>query len=235
MPRHKAKSKRLAKSAGTGGTQDGDAELLVADPNWVDIAEIPRDVEHYHLFDPPRAFYDEMLADRGSWAMEADLTTAKCVTSALWRISFPWIVDYQQWRRHVGLFLQRLCSHRASCAAGADERFSKLEAQLQEVKASLSEVRANLEVTQDELNRARGQLSQLTASFRPVQELAIMRPSSVVANDAERIRRAQLRAVSSRSPDPRVATAAMRGVERIDRAAIARFEPESKPWEAAVQ
>ena len=35
--------------------------------------------------------------------------------------------------------------------------------------------------------------------------------------------------------DPRVATAAMRGVERIDRAAIARFEPESKPWEAAVQ
>ena len=61
-----------------------------------------------------------------------------------------------------------------------------------------------------------------------------MRPSSVVANDAERIRRAQLRAVSSRSPDPRVATAAMRGVERIDRTAIARFEPESQPWEAAV-
>ena len=235
MPRHKAKSKRLAKSAGTGGTQDGDAELLVADPNWVDIAEIPRNVEHYHLFHPPRAFYDEMLADRGSWAMEAPLTTAKCVTSAFWRISFPWIVDYQQWRRHVGHFLQRLCSHRASCAKGADERFSKLEAQLQEVKASLSEVRANLEVTQDELNRTRGQLSQLTASFRPVQELAILRPSSVVADNAERIRRAQLRAVSSRSPDPRVATAAMRGVERIDRAAIARFEPESKPWEAAVQ
>ena len=102
------------------------------------------------------------------------------------------------------------------------------------MKASLSEVRANLEVTQDELNRTRGQLSQLTASFRPVQELAIMRPSSVVADDAERIRRAQLRAVSSRSPDPRVATAAMRGVERIDRAAIARFEPEKKPCEAAV-
>ena len=248
MPRHKAKSKRLAKSAGTGGTQDGDAELLVADPNWVDIADIPRNVQHYHLFHHPRAFYDEMLADRGSWAMEAPLTTAKCVTSAFWRISFPWIVDYQQWRRHVGHFLQRLCSHRASCAKGADERFSKLEAQLQVVKASLSEVsanlegtkdelsevRANLEVTQDELNRARGQLSQLTASFRPVQELAIMRPSSVVADDAERIRRAQLRAVSSRSPDPRVATAAMRGVERIDRTAIARFEPESQPGEAAV-
>ena len=233
MTRHKAKSKPKAKSAGTSGTQDGDAALLVADPNWVDIAEIPRDAEHYHLFHPPRAFYDEMLADRGSWAMNADLTTAKCVTSALWRISFPWIVDYQQWWRHAGLFLQRLCSHRASCAAGADERFSKLEAQLQEVKASLSEVRANLEVTQDELNRTRGQLSQLTASFRPVQELAIMRPSSVVANGAERIRRAQLRAVSSRSPDPRVATAAMRGVERIDRTAIARFEPESQPWEAA--
>ena len=236
MPRHKAKSKRLAKISETGGTQDGDEEALVADPNWVDIAEIPRNVEHYHLFHPPRAFYDEMLADRGSWAKDADLRTAKCVASAHWRISFPWIVDNQQWRRHVGHFLQRLCSHRASCAKGADERFSKLEAQLQEVKASLSEVRANLEVTQDELNRTRGQLSQLTASFRPVQELAIMRPSSVVADGThERIRRAQLRAVSSRSPDPRVATAAMRGVERIDRAAIARFEPESKPWEAAVQ
>ena len=234
MPRHKAKSKRLAKIAETGGTQDGDEESLVADPNWVDIAELPRNVEHYHLFHPPRAFYDEMLADRGSWAMEAPLTTAKCVTSALWRISFPWIVDYQQWRRHVGHFLQRLCSHRASCAAGADERFSKLEAQLQVVKASLSEVRANLEVTQDELNRTRGQLSQLTASFRPVQELAILRPSSVIADNTQRIQRAQLRAVSSRSPDPRVATAAMRGVERIDRTAIARFEPESQPGEAAV-
>ena len=234
MPRHKVKSKRLAQSAATDGTQgDGDAELLVADPNWVDIKEIPTNAERYHLFDPPRAFYDEMLADRGSWAMDADITTARCVTSALWRISLPWIVDYQEWRRHVGIFLQRLCSHRASCAAGADERFSKLEAQLQEVKASLSEVRANLEVTQDELNRTRGQLSQLTASFRPVQELAIMRPSSVVADDAERIRRAQLRAVSSRSPDPRVATAAMREVERIDRTAIARFEAESQPWEAA--
>ena len=60
-----------------------------------------------------------------------------------------------------------------------------------------------------------------------------MRPSSVVADDAHRIRRAQLRAVSSRSPDPRVATAAMHAVERIDRTAIARFEPESQPWEAA--
>ena len=174
-----------------------------------------------------------MLADRASWAMDADHTTAKCVTSALWRISFPWIVDYQQWRRHVGHFLQRLCSHRASCAAGADERFSKLEAQLQEVKASLSEVRTNLEGTRDELNRARGQLTELTASFRPVQELAIMRPSSVVADNAQRIHRAHLRAVSSRSPDPRVATAAMREVERIDRTAIARFEAESQPWEAA--
>ena len=232
MRRHKAKSQRLAKSAGTGGPIHGsgdmvrDAELLVADPNWVDIAEIPRNVERYHLFNPARAFYDEMLADRGSWAMDADITTARCVTSALWRISCPWIVDYQQWRRHVGHFLQRLCSHRASCAAGADERLSKLEAQLQEVKASLSEVRANLEVTQDELNRTRGQLSHLTASFRPVEELAILRPSSVLADDAERIRRAQLRAVSSRSPDARVATAAMRRVERIDRTAIARCEQE---------
>ena len=187
---------------------------------------------------PPRFFFDEMLADRNSWDMGADLATAKCVASALWRTTFPWLADFQQWRRHVGEFLHRLCSHRAHRAGKTRERFAELESQLQAARMSIAELRetldkvnTNLDVARDELNRTRGQVSQLAASFRPVQELAILRPSSVIADDAERIRRAQHRATSARSPDPRTATAAMRWVERMDRQAIARYEREVEPWE----
>ena len=239
MPRHKTRRKQAARPSSPHCPRDeDDAEILVADPNWVDISDVPVDAGDYHVFEPPRVFFDEMLADRNSWAMGADFVTAKCVASALWRTTFPWLADYQQWRRHVGEFLDRLCSHRAHRAGKTQERFAELESQLQaarmsiaELRATLDEVNTILDVTRDELNRTRGQVSQLAASFRPVQELALLRPSSVIADDAERIRRAQHRAISARSPDPRTATAAMRRVERMDREAIARYEQEVEPWE----
>ena len=232
MPRHKTRRKQAARpSSQHCPRNEDDAEILVADPNWVDILDLPVDAGHYHFLDPPRVFFDEMLADHNSWDMGADLATAKCVASALWRTTFPWLADFQQWRRHVGEFLHRLSSHRAHHAGRTQERFAELESQFQAARMSIAELKATLDVTRDELNRTRGQVSQLAASFRPVQELALLRPSSVIADDAERIRRAQHRATSARSPDPRTATAAMRWVERMDRQAIARYEREVEPWE----
>ena len=110
-----------------------------------------------------------------------------------------------------------------------DERLKHLEEQvdtmseaLDTANAAVARLEEALDATRDDLNRARGQLSQLTASFQPVQELALLRPASVITDDAERVRRAHYRAISTRSPDPRAAAAAMRRVEQMDREALAR-------------
>ena len=127
--------------------------------------------------------------------------------------------------------VERLCAHRALQAEHTGRRLGTLERELAGTTACLSAMQSNMErmeealdATRAELNRTRGQVTQLAASFNPVQELALLRPSSVIATDAERVRRAQLRATSSRSPDPRAATAAMRKVEQMDREAMARYE-----------
>ena len=143
----------------------------------------------------------------------------------------PWLADYQQWRLHVADFFSRLCSHRAHHTARTEERLKLLEGHFASMSKALDTANAGvarleeaLDATRDDLNRVRGQLSQLTASFQPVQELALLRPASVITDDAERARRAYYRAISTRSPDPRAAAAAMRRVEQMDREALARHE-----------
>ena len=143
----------------------------------------------------------------------------------------PWLADLQQWRLHAADFFCRLCSHREHRMKRTDERLDALEKQvntlataLDKANAEVKKLEVTLDATRDDLNRARGQLSQLTSGFAPVQELALLRPSSVITHTEERIRRAQYRAVSSRSPDPRAATAAMRRVEQMDRDAMARHK-----------
>ena len=128
-------------------------------------------------------------------------------------------------------FVQRLCAHRALQAEHTGRRLGTLERELAGTTACLSAMQSKmermeeaLEATSVELNRTRRQVTELATSFNPVQELALLRPSSVIATDAERVRRAQLRATSSRSPDPRAATAAMRNVEQMGREAMARYE-----------
>ena len=155
----------------------------------------------------------------------------RCVASAISKIVMPWMADYQQWRVHAADFCVRLCAHRAYREKRTDARLQALEEQvkllsktLDVTNAEVKKLEVTLDATRDDLNRARGQLSQLTSGFAPVQELALLRPSSVITHTEERIRRAQYRAVSSRSPDPRAATAAMRRVEQMDRDAMARHE-----------
>ena len=210
---------------------DSSTSDLVPDPTWVDIEPLQKGDVRFAVFDPPRAFYDDMVAKGSSWAMGADNTVVRCVASSLSRIAMPWLADLQQWRLHAADFFCRLCSHREHRMKRTDERLDALEKQvntlataLDKANAEVKKLEVTLDATRDDLNRARGQLSQLTSGFAPVQELALLRPSSVITHTEERIRRAQYRAVSSRSPDPRAATAAMRRVEQMDRDAMAKHE-----------
>ena len=143
----------------------------------------------------------------------------------------PWMAYYQQWRLHAADFFCRLCAHRVHRMKRTDARLHALEEQVKTLSntidiasAEVKRLEDALDATRDDLNRARGQLSQLTAGFTPVQELALLRPASVITDTDERIRRARYRAVSTRSPDPRTAAAAMRRVEQMDRDALARHE-----------
>ena len=240
MPRRKGDRQPKGKQERYGDLEE--PNLLVPDPTWVDITPLPVDADHFNVFTPPRSFYENMVAGAPSWAPPgSELGTVRCLAAAISKIVMPWLADYQQWRRHVADHLSRLCSHRAYAAQSVESRFSdqaskdchldglvsKLRDSVSMMRDDLAEAKRDLEVAKDDLYRVRRQVERLSDSFQPVQELALLRPSSVLTNDAERIRRAQHRATSSRSPDPRAATAAMRQVEQMDRRAIAMYEPAS--------
>ena len=111
----------------------------------------------------------------------------------------PWLVDWQDWRKHASDFFRRLCLHTQRRADTTDARLEKLRTGLEALNA---------------------RVVVLSASLGELRELAVTHPKTVVPNSPRaRIRRAQLRA-ASRSPDPRVAHAAIREGARLDQAAI---------------
>ena len=233
MPRARQRGRRPGHHS-----PDPSADELLPDPAWVDIQAIPVNVERYNLFEPPRAFYDSMVGDSAAWAMGVGLTVARCVASAVARTVMPWLVDSQLWRRHAAEFFDRLCAHRAHRAQRIDRRLELLTQQLAECTSNLCKLGEDVALLERTMAETRAELrgigtrmAQLEASFQPVQELALLRPATVIAEDGlDRVRRAHYRAVSSRSPDPRTAMAAMRRVEQMDRAAMARYEAATQPW-----
>ena len=165
----------------------------------------------------------------------------------------PWLVDYQEWRRHASEFVVRLCSHRARMAECNERHFKALEQQVIANAANLSTVKSvngdlrdqlaanyadmsnmrdtlqqqqlyirqlsqdmkqhqqhhkrleadhsravrQLNAARDEINRMRGQLTQLNANFQTLQELAVLHPSSVIPSGSGRVQRTHLRKPAS--------------------------------------
>ena len=195
---------------------------MIPDPTWVDLQAIPDGATRYRRFNTPREFYDSMVADAPSWALGADGTIVRCVTSAIARTVIPWIVDAQHWREHLGDFCARLCAHRQHRASTLDARLDREH----DLQVSISEsLERRLSALEASLGRLEGRLTTVEQHLQGLHETALLRPASVIHEEGlDRVRRAQLRAVSSRSPDPRTALSAMRCVEQMDRRAMARHE-----------
>ena len=206
---------------------------MVPDPTWVDLQLIPRDANRYHRFNTPREYYDSMVADAPAWALGADGTVVRCVTSALARTVVPWLVDAQLWRRHLGDFCSRLCAHREHRATALDARLDREHAFCVTSTGRLEQRLSTLETTLGGLD---ARLAKIEHDLHGIHEMALLRPASVIHEEGiDRVRRAQLRAVSSRSPDPRAALSAMRKVEQMDRHAMARHESAGGPWKEVPQ
>ena len=199
---------------------------MVPDPTWVDLQLIPGNASRYRRFNTPRDFYDSMVADATAWALGADGTVVRCVTSALARTVVPWLVDAQLWRRHLGDFCSRLCAHREHRATALDARLDREHASCVTSTGRLEQRLSTLEAT----------LGGWMPAWQGIHEMALLRPASVIQEEGiDRVRRAQLRAVSSRSPDPRAALSAMRKVEQMDRHAMARHESAGGSWKEVPQ
>ena len=217
MPRTKGwKGGTSSEATSVAGAND---EEMQVDAGWCDIAALPVDPCKYNLFHPPKAFYDGMLADSASWSHDADKNVARCVASAISKIVMPWLVDWQDWRKHASDFFRRLCLHRQRRADTTDARLEKLRTGLESLNA---------------------RVVVLSASLGELRELAVTHPKTVVPNSPRaRIRRAQLRA-ASRSPDPRVAHAAIREGARLDQESfmhantLPRYEGEGDRTDAQI-
>ena len=94
MPRAKGRGRKgrdgpPADGNGGDAAQTEAVEDLVADPDWADISEIPKDASRYSYFETPRAFFDAMVADSASWAHGVDRNCASCVATALGKVVVP--------------------------------------------------------------------------------------------------------------------------------------------------
>ena len=75
------KSRCKAHSPRTGPLHEApvtgrDAPTLIPDPEWADPTPSP-DPTRYRAFDFPKAYIDDMLADKGTWAGQADPVVAR--------------------------------------------------------------------------------------------------------------------------------------------------------------
>ena len=233
MPTNKSKKKK-SESAASGNSQGSPSDaqgneenILVPNPEWVGIAPLPTP-ERYHVFDPPRAFYDAMMADRDSWAVGVDFTVARTVCTAIWRTCLPWWLDWHTWQAHATEFFNRLCAHRRlQSQSHADElqelrarvealekRLTTAEAQIPRVVRSETATTANGgSETATSANgvdgtevRTRGRSPQVNIRSSTIADAVkqILRGVSPVSNEPmeETTLRAQLIAAAARSPSP---------------------------------
>ena len=228
MPRNRARGK--AKAAPPAAPQE---PLLTPDPEWVDLQAVPGGPTKYKCFNTPREFYDGMVADAPSWALGADPQTVRSIASAVARTVIPWIADAQHWREHLGDFCSRLCAHRQHRAATVDARLEHLEREQGRAATIIERQEGHIAALDASLRALETRLVTAERTLQCLQETALLRPTSVIREEGlDRVRRAQLRAVSSRSPDPRTALSAMRRVEQMDRRAMARHETTSCSWDS---
>ena len=192
----KAKAKKGAKQsdAATSDALDSSAAVeadILPDPEWVDIEEIPS-VERYLLFTPPRAYQDDMLADKARWAHGVGHDVACAVSTVAARVVMPRLAALDEWRVHATSFFKRLCAHRRAMHDQQASAIEEMRARVEAIEARLAkmeEVMLEQKVPEQpsassQLARGRGRSPTRTASL----------PRAVLE--------AQLSAIAARSPSP---------------------------------
>ena len=166
-------------------------EELMADPGWCDIEPLPVPPEQYILFTPPPTFMEQMVADRASWARDIEAGVVRAIARAVAGTCLPWHADWSNWRAHASDFFRRLCSHRMARASQTDAVIQRLQERI----TALENAVAKLETA-----KAAASVLAGASHTNPEEDIGVS------------VLRAQLRAVASRSPEPRRAVSQLLGV-----------------------
>ena len=121
-----------------------DEPELLADPNWVGIAELPA-CETYLRFEPPRRYAEAMIADAPNWAEGCQHSTVRAIAASVAQLVMPRFVDIEQWRRHATDFFKRLCSHRRSTASQNLNATEQLVHRIKLCEQAIAELQARLD------------------------------------------------------------------------------------------
>ena len=150
---------------------------------------------------PPPAFMEQMVHDRARWANGiADAGVVRAIARAVAGTCLPWHADWSNWRAHASDFFRRLCSHRMVRASQTDA-----------VIQSLQERITALENAVAKLQTAKAAAPVLVGAShnKPEEDIGV---SNYEEDIGVSVLRAQLRAVASRSPEPRRAVSQLLGV-----------------------
>lgn len=209
--RGQASRRRAASPLASAQRHDPSADLeLEVDASWADIEELPTPPDHYHRYAPPRCFFDEMVQDRDHWAAGLAATAdgegiVRAIVRAIQVSCVPWHADWAHWRRHASDFFGRLCSHRAS----SQRKNYFLQQRVGILEKKVIAMQDNERVSHNKIAAMEGAIARLVNMLPSVGsfESPRGRGHNHSADDSgsvqDLIARAQLRAVASRSPEPR--------------------------------
>jgi hypothetical protein len=158
------------------------AELIVADPAWVDIAQSGLKADHAVPPAGTPAHFVEDIVRVKSWAAGVDDSVRRAIASAIsWQCA-PWHIEYEQYRSHVADWAKRVASFLRSVIPPLTEDAKKvreLEAELRQLRDRVSRLEGLMESGRDD-----------SSHVLPGESIP------------EAIHRAQMRAARSRSPGP---------------------------------
>ena len=196
-------------------------EELMADPGWCDIEALPVRPEHYILFNPPATFMQQMVADRrANWARDVETGVVRAIARAIAGTCLPWHADWSNWRAHASDFFSRLCSHRMARASQTDGVIQRLEERITSLEKAVVKLidgaKAAAPVLAGASHTNPEEVIGVPAKLQAAKATASVPAGASHTNPEEDIGvsvlRAQLRAVASRSPEPRRAVSQLLGV-----------------------
>ena len=137
----KVKNKK-SEARGSASTRSDD-DVMIHDPGWLDIEELPP-LDDFRMFTPPPKNHNTMLAAREDWACGAPANVTNALANTVSNFVYPRLEDMCSWRRHATDFFQRLCAHRRAMHTQYEAAIKELQTKHDALKAELACLRADL-------------------------------------------------------------------------------------------